>query len=354
MLNRQDARRYAGSMQQLGGTRHYELADGRSRGVRAIDFDTGAGLQFTVLPDRGMDISRCSFLGTNLVYLGPGGETHPAYYEPQGLGWLRGFFGGLLTTCGLAHVGGPADQDGEHFGLHGRHANTPASQVCDLSGWTDDSTYTMSVRGHIDDRVLFGRKLRMERTISTAIGAMSLLVEDVVENLGGEPSPLMILYHVNAGYPLLDEGTSLAVGARRCDPRDDGSRPHMDERLAFTAPVPGFTEQVFVYSELGDASGRATAGLFNPKLLGGVALWLRFDTATLPYMTQWRMLGESDYVVGIEPCNARCAPRAELLRSGELPHIEPGERRTFRVEIGIGHGPQALAALRSEIADQCA
>ena len=65
----------------------------------AIDVDTGAGgLRFTVLPDRGLDISLASYKGNNLSFLTPAGETHPAFYEPGGLGWLRTFTGGLLTT----------------------------------------------------------------------------------------------------------------------------------------------------------------------------------------------------------------------------------------------------------------
>ena len=99
--DRRTVSRYTGDLSQIGGTRHYELSEGKARGVRAVDVATGMGLQFTVLPDRGMDISRCSFRGTNLVYRTATGEVHPAYYDPHGQEWLRGFFGGLLTTCGL-------------------------------------------------------------------------------------------------------------------------------------------------------------------------------------------------------------------------------------------------------------
>ena len=56
--------RRVGNLSQIGGTRHYTLAEGRSKGVAAVDVDTGAGLRFTVLPDRGLDISAASFEGT--------------------------------------------------------------------------------------------------------------------------------------------------------------------------------------------------------------------------------------------------------------------------------------------------
>ena len=89
---------YIGNRAQLGGTRHYNLSDGPALNMRAIDVNTGAGLTYTTLPDRGMDISFASFRVTNLAFLTPNGETHPAFYEPQGIGWLRTFTGGLLTT----------------------------------------------------------------------------------------------------------------------------------------------------------------------------------------------------------------------------------------------------------------
>ena len=98
---------YIGNLDQLGGTRHYELTDCRGRNMRAIDVNSGSGLNYTVLPDRGMDISLASYRGINLVYLTSTGESHPAFYEPENSGWLRTFTGGLLTTCGLTYLGPP-------------------------------------------------------------------------------------------------------------------------------------------------------------------------------------------------------------------------------------------------------
>jgi len=37
--------------------------------------------------------------------------------------------------------------------------------------------------------------------------------------------------------------------------------------------------------------------LKNKKL--GISLSIGFDTATLPYLTQWKMMGEGDYVLGL-------------------------------------------------------
>ena len=118
--SRHEIERRSGSLRQLGGIRAFELAEGRERGVRCLEVDTGAGLSFTVVADRGLDIADCSFKGTNLVYHTPNGIAHPSYYDPAGLEWLRVFFAGLLTTCVLTYFGSPGRDGGDDLGLHGR------------------------------------------------------------------------------------------------------------------------------------------------------------------------------------------------------------------------------------------
>ena len=134
-MKKKEILQYIGNQAQIGGTRHYILTDGWGRNLRAIDVNTGSGLQYTIIPDRGMDISLASYKGINLVYLTSNSETHPAFYEPEGFGWLHTFTAGLLTTCGLTHVGGPVSDEEGQFGLHGRYSTIPARQVADLSQW---------------------------------------------------------------------------------------------------------------------------------------------------------------------------------------------------------------------------
>jgi len=201
-----------GHVAQLGGTRHYTLSDGCSKHLAAVDVDTGSGFHFTVLPDRGLDISAAGYKGLNLVYLTPNGEVHPAFYEPDDLGWLRTFFGGLLTTCGLTYLGPPGVDDGQKLGLHGRYATSPARQVCDRSGWDGDE-YRVEISGVVEECALFGDKIRLTRTITTSLGGKSLKITDVAENFGYVTSPFVVLYHVNAGFPLLDAAARLSLTA---------------------------------------------------------------------------------------------------------------------------------------------
>lgn len=96
-----------GGMSQLAGARRFIFAEGRAKGTEAIDVRTGSGLSFMVLPDRGMDIAWAEFKGINLSYISPTGVVAPAYYESRGTEWLRGFYAGLMTTCGLTQAGPP-------------------------------------------------------------------------------------------------------------------------------------------------------------------------------------------------------------------------------------------------------
>ena len=334
---RAEVLRRVGNVNQIASTRHVTLGDGPAKGIAAIDFDTGSGLRFIVLPDRGMDISGASYKGTNLVYLTPNGVVHPAFYEPEGIGWLRTFFGGLVTTCGLTTIGAPGRDGDEELGLHGRYATTPARQVSNRSQWEGDN-YLLQVSGVIEESQLFGDKLRLTRTISTRAGAKSLRIHDTVENFGYRPSPFTILYHINFGFPLLDAASRAVVTAVETTPFDERSAADMDAMLAFSDPVPGYEEQNFSHRMGTDAEGWAYAALINPDLHGGLGAYIKFDGRALPYLNEWKMMGEGDYVAALEPCNAPCENRGSLRAKGLLPCLGPGETQEVSVEIGVLEG----------------
>ncbi len=332
-----------GNLAQLGGTRHVILDDGPSKGVAAIDVDTGTGFLFTVLPDRGLDISRASYKGLGLVHLTANGEVHPAFYDRHGFGWLRNFFAGLLTTCGITNIGGPGTDGDEEYGLHGRYTNLPARQVQDRSGWDGDE-YRIEITGIVEQSVLFGNKLRLTRTIRTQIGRRALTIHDRVENFGYTPSPFTILYHINPGFPLLDAASELVATVAETEPANKHSAKALNEWRRFSAPVPGFEEMNYLHTARPGDDGFACAAMLNRELAGGIGLRVRYDTSTLPYLNEWKMMGQGDYVVGIEPCNSPCANRAEVRERGLLPMLEPGELREMTVEIDVLEGADELAA----------
>ncbi|UCB47146.1 MAG: aldose 1-epimerase family protein [Spirochaetota bacterium] len=351
--SRREIEKRIGNVNQIGNTVHYELTEGRSKGVRAVEFNNGSGLSFTVLPDRGLDIVHCTYNGINLVYQTPNGVAHPSFYEPHGPSWLKTFFGGLLTTCGLTYFGAPGKDGEEELGLHGRYSTLPASRVQDRSRWEKDR-YILEISGTVEESTLFGNKLRLTRSISTEIGKRSLSLRDSVENYGFSASPFTILYHINIGFPLLDESSELVLTSKEIEPYDDGSKDNLENWSRFSLPVKDFKEQNFLHTMAGDSEGYAHAALLNRELAGGLGLFIRTSIDSLPFISEWKQMGEGDYVVGIEPCNTKIENRALLREHGRLPLLEPGEKEELTVEIGVLEGEEEIEDFIKKLKDTVA
>lgn len=335
-----------GDIAQIGGVRLSELSDGRERGVRVADFRTGAGLAFTVHIDRGLDIGAAEFNGQPLGWRSAAGVTGPAYYQPEGLGWVQGFPGGLLTTCGLSTAGAPGIDEGTPLGLHGPISYTPAQNVWANGVWQGDS-YEMFVQGRVREGCLFGHKLELERRISARLGEPRLTISDRVTNLGGTAAPHMILYHCNLGFPLLDEHAELLTPARQVLPRDEVARPGLARYNRFEPPQPGYAEQVFFHELEAAGDGFVTVALVNRRANGGQGLgvYIRYRLRELPRFTEWKMMGYGDYVVGLEPGNCWPIGRGAARAQGSLVLLEPGESRDYHLEIGVLSGAEQLTAI---------
>lgn len=104
---------YIGHDSQCYGIEEHRLVGGKGDGMRLLEIRNGKGLELTVSPDRGADISRLRCRGVNLSYFSPCGYVGPAYYESEGAGWLKSFTAGFLTTCGLRVVGSPCVDERE-------------------------------------------------------------------------------------------------------------------------------------------------------------------------------------------------------------------------------------------------
>ncbi|MDH7568025.1 MAG: aldose 1-epimerase family protein [Armatimonadota bacterium] len=325
-----------GCMEQLCGVRAAALADGRAAGVRVADFWTGTGLEFTVLVDRGLDIGAARWQGKSLCWRSAVGDAHPAYYEPEGLGWLRTFGGGLLTTCGLTAAGAPDTDAGEELGLHGRVSHLPAESVHLDGGWEGDE-YRVWASGKVRQTRVFGENLLLTRKISTHLGANSLWIHDVVHNEGHEPAPHMMLYHINLGFPVVDEGAELVAPSRRVTPRDPAAQAEGAEYHRFHAPRAGYQEKVYYHELTADERGWVPVALVNRRANKGAGLgvYVMYRQETLPHFVQWKMMGQGTYVVGVEPANCLVEGRAKERAEGRLQFLKPGEKREYQLEIGV-------------------
>jgi len=337
---------YVGDLSQLFVIKEYSLAGGKAKGVKAFDLKNGSGLEFTVLADRCLDIAGLSFKGTNCSYITKAGIVSPEYYNEEGIGFLRNFFAGFLTTCGLRNVGIPCVDNGESFGIHGRISNTPAEEVCAQVGW-EDGIPVLSISGKMREARLFGEHLLLSRKITCNYGESKFLIQDSIENMGFRDEPLMLLYHFNIGYPLLDEDAELITPTAELLPRDAAAMVGKAEYKRFQKPTPDYAEQVFYHKLKADSESHTSVALVNRKLELGVAL--HFSKNQLFNFTQWKQMGQGDYVLGMEPCNCYAGGRIDPLNKGKLEILKPGDIRKFNIEVEILDGMENIQRLVQEI-----
>jgi hypothetical protein len=341
-VSKGDLTRRVGQISQIAGARASELSSGLAKGVGAIDVKTGTGFEFTALPGRALDIAWASYKGAPVGYISKSGVVGSAHFVEKGAeGFLRNFFAGLMTTGGLSNIGPPCHEGDESFGLHGRISNIPAEDVCVSQGWEGDD-FKIRVAGTVRQARTFGECLVLHREITTQLGSNALTVRDVVENAGVRPEPMMLLYHCNFGYPLVSADSRIFTSGGTVEPRDPTPLQAVADHDRLGDPQAGYVEQCF-YHNLKPRDGRAFAAIFNQRL--GIGGYVRYRVENLPQFVEWKMLGEQEYVVGLEPATHRLDGRAELTRQGRMSPLAPGERRTFEVEIGVVDGRAALDEL---------
>lgn len=361
-MPRAEVEAHCGSLAQIGGVTMTTLADGPERGVRALIFRTGSGLEFCVLIDRAFDIASCRYRGVELGWQSPVGIRAPWFHEVNdeaGASFNRSF-SGFLVTCGLDHTGPQYRESASRYlspdratidqPLHGRISVSPGQLVAYGHEWRGERCILFA-EGHVKQVAVFGEHLVLTRRYETEIGASTFTIRDRVRNHSFFETPHMLLYHINCGFPLLDAGSEFLAPIRgvRWAARD--TRP---ERVGYRfqeSPRIGFREQVYVHDAIADVEGRTRAALVNRRLEGGAGLGvaIEFSRAQLPYLMQWQNFQAGSYCMSIEPatCHALGRPHAES--HGELPLLRHGEERTYDLRVSVLDGPEELGAFDSVI-----
>lgn len=338
-----------GDMSQVAHARRAETMEGIERGADLIEVFNASGLCFSVVPGRALDIASAHYKGMSLCFRGSVGDVGPAFYEPQGYGWMRGFFGGLTTTCGMTFTGHPEvdpEEENEELGLHGRLAYLPAKSVVAESGWEGEE-YVTRIRGRMREAVVFGTNLELRREIVSVLGEKCIRIHDTIENQSVDPSPLMFVYHTNPGFPVLDGGTRLLVNSELTTEWRADEVVGPEVYTVAQPPQPQVADAVFVHRVVGDADGNAHVGLINDGL--GLGLYWKFPVAQMPLLNQWQHFHRGTYVTGVEPGNVSMLGRAWNRKHGYLQHIQPGEVREFHLEIGILDGADEIAAFEGRV-----
>ncbi|CDZ55560.1 aldose 1-epimerase family protein [Neorhizobium galegae] len=279
-----------------------EMEDGTGRGQRLLVVRNAAGIGFEVALDRGFDIASATWRGANIGWNSANGLPWPpnSLDAEDGVGFYRNF-DGFIVTCGLDHIGGAKRSDAGHFihkhrkqvfhPLHGR----VSSQRATLSGYGIDWSASAPViwaEGVVRQSSVFAENLLLRRRVEIDVFGNAIRLNDVVENQGFRPTPHAILYHVNFGYPFLDEATQIAGDLSR----DLVSAFNGEDKRPRADFVDYFQETPVVCDR-----PEASVELRNSALLGGVRVRLTFPREALPTFGIWRAYQSGVYALALEP-----------------------------------------------------
>ncbi len=272
--------------------------------MRVLDCDNGK-IRFLLNESKALDVMQLYHEGQNVSFISKNGFT--ARETP----FANRFEGGMLYSCGLDSVGAR-----EGYELHGSHHSAPAKVTraeCSQAG--------ILVEAETEETELFGRNLVFRRRVFSAVGSDTLEICDTLENRGAREEDYCLLYHVNVGYPMLDEGAELVDDAEEVIPRTAWAEKHMKDRRKMTAPVPNEEEMCYFLRLKTPA-----VSLVNKKL--GKRFALAWSGDTLPHFVEWKSMAAGDYALGLEPCTT------ELDGGFYYRSLAAGESVRFSLRIG--------------------
>jgi len=331
--------------QQLGGIETSILDNGAGKGTRIAWINTGTGLRYKVVLDRGMDIVDALFNENSLAWISHAGITAPQPFSNQGIDWLRTFAGGLLTTCGLSSMGPPNEDETGSRGLHGRYSNSPTELISIRQPDIFSANLSFEIVGKIRETTTFGPSLELIRSISGSLGSAEIHIKDVVVNHGNTRTPHMLLYHINCGWPLIDEGTRIIWEGEKQPKPTDANNTDFNIQHKFTrcaAPMDehaGFGEDVAFILPKADANNQVVCGYANDQL--ELAFKISFSKTQFPWLINWQHWGKNEYVTALEPATNPPIGQAAAKENGTLIYLEPGEKRVYELKLEVLTGDKA-------------
>ncbi len=335
---------------QVGGIRTGTLdspAAGGPSGVRVAFVDTGSGLRFTVALDRGGDIVDATYNEIGLAYLSPNGlrPPSPAYHRDDE--WLRGWAGGLLTTCGPEYMGGPRIENGVKTSLHGRYSNSPAVVEKLLNPDPHRAVREMELGLIVRDTRVFGPVFEVRRTFRCTLGLPEIVIEDEVINRGDTTSAHHWLYHCNLGYPLLDQAARFIYrghaqywivppppGQDIIQPLDAAAMNHLKHVPAGLPEHAGNGERGLIVKVEPDPEGNCRVGVINDRLK--VGLEFTYPAEAFPRLAHWQHYGpRGSYVSALEPFYGSLLGRVRDCHPSVDSTLAPGQSRRYRLRLRI-------------------
>ena len=293
------------NLAQAASIRRYTLTEGRGKGLDILDCDNGK-IRFLLNINKACDIMQLYHEGQNMSFISKNGFTQ------REIPFLNRFEGGMLYSCGLDSVGGR-----EGYELHGTFHNTPAEIVraeCDEGG--------IVVEAVIHNTALFGQNLVLRRKITAAIGGDSVKLEDTLVNKGTRDEDYCLLYHINLGYPMLDDGAKIIADVAKCEGRNDWSEQNKGSVYDISVPVDNQEETCYFLT-----LDKSEISLVNEKI--GKKFTVSYSGDTLPCFLEWKSMASGDYALGFEPSTTKLDDKFEYKT------LVPNESVDFFVRLTV-------------------
>ena len=293
------------NLAQVASVRRYTLTEGRGKGLDVIDCDNGK-VRFLLNVSKGLDMMQLYHEGQNVSFL-----SKNAFVSKEDA-FLNRFEGGMLYTCGLENAGG---RDG--FVQHGRLHTLPAEIVRAECTETE-----IVVEGVVRDSALFGQNLALRRKYTAKLGVGEVVLEDTLVNESYADGEYCLLYHINSGYPMLDDGAKIELEAESIEPCGEWAKENLYRLYDVCAPTVKETETCYYFS-----LKTPVVSLRNEKL--GKKFTVRYSAETLPCFLMWKSFACGDYALGFEPCTSKIGENLVMQPIGA------GERKTFTVKFTV-------------------
>ncbi len=223
---------------------------------------------------------------------------------------------GFMFTCGPDHLRHPElleDGSGRKYPLHGSFSGSPA-QIIRFEMNEDEAV----AEAHVNVALANGGKALLERVWRIDGGTGIVSLADTLRNVGQKAFATGHMYHMNLGAKHLDDGVLLS-----------GSM-FGDQAMGWT-----FGEgNGHVFCVLA-GEGEASVALGPIQALGGRSLNVSFDARSLPFLQMWRNQEAPAHVLGIEPVSHDWKPRAELIESGAMTELMPGDARQYGLKFSF-------------------
>lgn len=260
------------NFEQLCSVRKIKLLDGYENNALLVE---NGCLSFILLIDNCLDIYKLSHKGCNISFISKNGLML------NNGDFAASFPGGMLYTCGL-------DVIGNRVPMHGKIHNIPAK-----INYIKCENNEIEIQADIRQTGLFSTNLLLRRTIKTAYNSGKIVVENKLINEGFSDANYCVLFHMNMGYPFLDEGVKISCDVISTTPRTLFAKSKINDCFNITDAIDE-EEQVFFHKV---KTGNVT--VTNEKLKKSVTF--SYDKNVLPELIEWKSMVPQDYALGIEP-----------------------------------------------------